>query len=120
MDEVPGLFRFYQYLLAFRKERPALQNFQRGDAVRNIRMQNDVLLFERHGNEDALIVCLNVGKEPESLQFENACIKIFDTSDVEWRGPGSLAPAKVQPEQPFLINPLSALVFEPTKNTTEE
>jgi maltooligosyltrehalose trehalohydrolase len=120
MDEAPGLFRFYQYLIAFRKERPALQNFQRGDAVRNIRIQNNILQFERHGNEDMLVVCLNVGKEPESLQFENTSTKVFDTSDVEWRGPGSLAPGTVQPEQPFLINPLSALVFEPAKHMTEE
>jgi maltooligosyltrehalose trehalohydrolase len=120
MDEVPGLFRLYQYLIAFRKERPALQNFQRGDAVRNIRIQNNVLQFERHGNEDQVIVCLNVGKEPESIQFENAYTKVFDTADVEWRGPGSLAPATVQPEQPVLINPFSVLVFEQTRNITAE
>ena len=119
-NEVPGLFLFYQYLIAFRKERPALQNFRRNDAVRNIRIQNEVLQFERHGNEDVVIICLNFGKEPESVQFEQACIKIFDSSDVAWEGPGSLAPAVAQAEQPFLINPFSALVFEQTKHTTDD
>ncbi|OQP46291.1 malto-oligosyltrehalose trehalohydrolase [Niastella yeongjuensis] len=116
IDEVPGLLRFYKYLIAFRKEQPALQNFRRDDAVRNIRIQKNILHFERHGNAAALIICLNLGKEPESIQFEKACTKLFDTSDVAWNGPGSLAPAVVQPEQPFLINPFSALVFEiPTR-----
>ncbi|AEV99454.1 malto-oligosyltrehalose trehalohydrolase [Niastella koreensis] len=119
IDEVPGLFRLYKYLIAFRKERQALYNFRRDDAVRNIRVQNKVLRFERHGNEEVLIICLNLGREPENIQFEKACTKIFDTSDVEWHGPGSLAPAVVQPEQPFLINPFSAIVFELTNKPEE-
>ena len=119
IDEVPGLFRLYKHLIAFRKERPALQNFRRDDAVRNIRVQNKVLRFERHGNDDVLIICLNLGREPENIQFEKACSKVFDTSDAEWHGPGSLSPAVVQPEQPFLINPFSAIVFELTNKPEE-
>ncbi len=116
IDEVPGLLRFYKNLIAFRKEQPALQNFRRGDAVRNIRVQNKVLHFERHGNGAVLLICINLGNEPASIQFEKTGTRIFDTSDVEWNGPGSLAPTVVQPEQPFLINPFSVLVLEiPTK-----
>jgi maltooligosyltrehalose trehalohydrolase len=120
INEVPGLFKFYQYLIAFRKKRPALQNFRRNDAVRGIHIENKILQFERHGNDDVLIVCLNFGKQPASIQFEQACSTVFDSSDIEWGGPGSLVPAVVQPEQPFLINPFSVLVFEKANNKGDE
>jgi maltooligosyltrehalose trehalohydrolase len=120
MNEVPGLFKFYQYLIAFRKKRPALQNFRRNDAVRGIHIENKILQFERHGNDDGLIICLNFGKQSASIQFEQACSTVFDSSDIEWGGPGSLVPAVIQPEQPFLINPFSVLVFEKANNKGDE
>lgn len=116
LNEVPGLFAFYQYLIAFRKNRPAMRNFRRNDAVRNISVQNYLLQFERHGNYDVLIVCLNFGKEPQSMQLEQSCIKIFDSSDKQWKGPGSQVPEVVQPEQQFSINPYAAIVFERTNS----
>jgi maltooligosyltrehalose trehalohydrolase len=121
LDEVPGLFNLYQHLIAFRKTHPALLNFRRYHAVRNIRIQNNLLQFERHGNEDVLIVCLNFGHDPESVVFEDALTykTLVDSSDEQWEGPGSLLPAVVQPGQPLLINPLSAVVFEQTKKTEE-
>jgi len=54
------------------------------------------------------------------MQYEQLYKKVFDSSDVAWGGPGSLAPAITQPGQPFLINPLSAIVFEQPDNTTVE
>lgn len=121
LDEVPGLFNFYQYLIAFRKARPGLQNFRRYDAVRNIRIRNNLLQFERHGNQEVLIVCLNFGKDTESLVFEQTHTykTLIDSSGEQWEGPGSLLPAVVQPAQPVLINPLSATVFERTSSTDE-
>jgi len=120
LNEVPGLFNFYQHLILFRKTRPALQNFRRYDAVRKIRIQNNLLQFERHGNNEVLRVCLNFGKEPESLLLEQSYTwkSLIDSSGKEWEGPGSLLPALVQPGQPVLINPLSAIVFQ--QNNIEE
>jgi maltooligosyltrehalose trehalohydrolase len=122
LNEAPGLFNFYQYLIAFRKARPALQNFRRYEAVRNIRIQNSLLQFERHGNNDVLNVCLNFGQEPVSLVLEQShnYKTLIDSSGKQWEGPGSLLPAVVHPAQPILINPLSAIVFEQSRITDEE
>ncbi|WP_207515128.1 malto-oligosyltrehalose trehalohydrolase [Longitalea luteola] len=116
LNEVPGLFDFYQHLIAFRKKRPALRNFRRNDAVRNITVQNNILHFERHGHYDVLTVCLNFGAAPQSVQLEQSCLKIFDSSDKKWEGPGSQAPEVVQPAQSFSMNPYSAVVFEQTNS----
>lgn len=122
IDKVPGLFNLYQHLTGFRRTRPAMQNFRRYDAVRNIRIHNNVLQFERHGNDDVLFIYLNFGKEPESIQHEQSYgyKKLMDSSDELWDGPGNLSPAIIQPGQPFLLNPLSASVFEKVNNLTEE
>ncbi len=106
--EVPGLFNFYQHLIAFRKNRPAMQNFRRYEAVRNIRIHNNVLLFERHGNDDMLIVYLNFDKEPQSMVNESSYQYnvVIDSSGEQWEGPGGLLPVTVKPGEPFLLNPL--------------
>ncbi|THU40207.1 malto-oligosyltrehalose trehalohydrolase [Niastella caeni] len=120
-NESPGLFIFYQQLIAFRKKKLAMQNFRRYDAVRNIRIQNNVLQFERHGNEESLIVCLNFGKEPESLLFEQSHTykKLIDSAGDQFGGNGSLTSSIIRPGQPFLLNPLSVCVFEPTDQSDE-
>jgi maltooligosyltrehalose trehalohydrolase len=122
INEKPGLFNLYQHLTGFRRTRPAMQNFRRYDAVRNIHIHNNVLQFERHGNDDMLIIYLNFGKESESIEHEQSYgyKKLMDSSDELWDGPGSLSPDIIQPGQPFLLNPLSASVFEKVRNLTDE
>jgi maltooligosyltrehalose trehalohydrolase len=119
--EVPGLFNFYQHLIAFRKSRPAMQNFKRYNAIRNIRVHNNVLQFERHGNNDMLIIYLNFSKEAQSLVNENpdACKVVIDSSGTEWEGPGNLSAITVQSGEPFLLNPFSATVFEIVNRSDE-
>ena len=122
LDNMPGLFNFYQHLTGFRRTRPAMQNFRRYDAVRNIRIHNNVLQFERHGNDDVLIIFLNFGREAVSIQNEQlaACKLLMDSSDELWEGPGSISPVMIQPGQPFLLNPLSVSVLEQAEKSADE
>lgn len=119
LDAVPGLFNFYQHLIAFRKDRPAMQNFRRYNAVRNIRIRNHVLQFERHGNDDVLIVYLNFSNESQNMVNDKpeACKVLIDSSGEEWEGPGNVTAGAVQPGEPFQLNPQSALVFEIVNRT---
>lgn len=114
LDEVPGLFNFYQHLIAFRKSQPALQNFMRYSAVRNIKIKNEVLQFERHGNDEVLIVYLNFSKEPQSMvnEYTSPCKVLIDSSSEQWEGPGNLTIGTIKPGEPFQLNPQSAIVFE--------
>lgn len=113
-DEIPGLRDFYRILISFRKTRPALKNFVRGDAVQQISIYNNVLYFERHGNNDTIVIYLHFGKTPETLVNERPVTlkKLFDSSNESWHGPGSAVPAFINKGQSFSLNPLSAVVFE--------
>lgn len=115
-DTIPGLLSFYQYLVAFRKTKPAMKNYQRGQAVQQIAIHNNVLQFERHGNNEALIIYLNFGNTPETLthQQPHTLKKIFDSSDKQWNGPGSKLPDYIKQNQAISLNPLSSAVFERT------
>jgi maltooligosyltrehalose trehalohydrolase len=113
-DEIPGLLSFYQHLIAFRKTKPAMKNYQRGQAVQQISIHNNVLQFERHGNNEVLIIYLNFGKAPETITYEQSHTlkKIFDSSDKQWNGPGGGLPDYIKQNQSVSLNPLSAAAFE--------
>jgi maltooligosyltrehalose trehalohydrolase len=115
-DDMPGLLPFYQYLITFRKIKPAMKDFQRGHAVQRIAIHNNVLHFERHGNNEVLTVYLNFSKKPETLTHEGpwTLIKTLDSSDKQWNGPGSQLPDNIKQKQSFIINPYSATVFDRT------
>jgi len=115
-NDMPGLLSFYQYLITFRKTKPAMKNFQRGHAVQHIEIHNQVLHFERHGNNEVLTVYLNFGEKAETLIHESpwTFIKTIDSSDKKWNGPGSKLPDNIKQKQSFIINPYSAAVFERT------
>ena len=93
-----------------------MKNFQRCHAVQHIEIRNDILQFERHGNNEVLTVYLNFGKKPASLTYEGpwTLIKTIDSSDKQWNGPGSQLPDNIKQKQSFTINPFSAVVFDRT------
>jgi maltooligosyltrehalose trehalohydrolase len=115
-DEVPGLLSFYRHLIELRKTRPAMKYYQRADAVQKITVHNNILQFERHGNDDALIIYLHFGKTPVTLLYEQPYTGkiVIDSSDELWGGPGSQLPCCLQQGQSISLNPLSAAVFERT------
>ncbi len=115
-EEAPGLLELYRHLIALRKTHPAMQSDDRATAVQHVRVHNNVLQFERHAGGQVLQVYLHFGKEPRTLSDDSGFTykKLLDTSDTAWNGPGSQLPDRVQPNQSFTLNPLSAAVFERT------
>lgn len=113
-DDMPGLLNFYRHLIHLRKTHPAMQNFERGKAVKNIIVRDPILHFERHAKDQVLVAYLHFGQSPSTLVNDGSFVlkKLVDSSDQAWDGAGSQLPCCVQPKQSFLINPLSAIVFE--------
>lgn len=109
-----ALLACYRFLIAFRKHRPAMRNVQRNGIRVYPAIDNDLLVIERTGGADAVLILLNFGSGARSCQHTTPLTlkKIFDTAHGEWNGPGVTAPDEVQADETILLQPLSAVVYE--------
>jgi maltooligosyltrehalose trehalohydrolase len=103
------LFAYYQYLIAFRKGRTAMQGRQR-NAVKVLEIKEDkVIAFERHFKSDRLLIVLNFNKHPVVFSLPYIGKKIFDSAALQWNGPGEINP---EDSQSAMLNAESAVIFE--------
>lgn len=113
--EEPGstLLRFYTALIRFRQIRPALQGRTR-DTMIVYPASGQTLPIERKILNDHLFIWLHFGDQPVSLQniTWKHLHKVFDSADLQWGGPGSLAAADIPPWHSIDIAAYSVVVFE--------
>lgn len=110
------LLSYYRHLINFRKQRAAMKNFERS-SVKVFDPQGDVIAFERESGPDCLLILLNFGKQAATYNCSSSdqIKKIFDSSSVEWNGPGEILPAEPDVTHSLQLNPQSAVIFERTK-----
>jgi maltooligosyltrehalose trehalohydrolase len=94
------LFEYYRYLIAMRKTRRALLNTARDSVF--VRTEGLLLIVERYGNDDRLLLLFNFSEEPVVYKDKRLLRKKFDSAAAIWHGPGSID----------LLQPLSAVVYE--------
>ncbi|HEY6901972.1 MAG TPA: malto-oligosyltrehalose trehalohydrolase, partial [Puia sp.] len=113
--EEPGatLLQLYRSLIRFRQTRPALQGRTR-DTMIVFPATGDTLPFERKIINDHLFVWLHFSSQPVSLDNITGSYlhKVFDTADLQWKGPGNGPQSDIVPGQAIHIAPHSAVVFE--------
>jgi maltooligosyltrehalose trehalohydrolase len=107
------IFSYYRFLIAFRKRRKAMQGYERSH-VNVFQSKNDVISYERNFENDRILIVLNFRKEiiPYNLPDNLPSKKIFDSSDKEWGGSGSLCTATIIRSQSIEINAESVIIFE--------
>lgn len=107
------LFAFYQYLIAFRKKRTAMKGKTR-DTLNVIPSPDRIIAFERNFKDDYLLVVLNFNKQAVSfpLSEKKKLKKIFDSSSMEWSGPGEITASEINMNETITVNPESILIFE--------
>ena len=107
------LFRFYQFLIDFRKHRPAMQGRTR-NTLEVVSTENNVISFQRKHATDHLLIILNFNKQmssytlPGGHEFRN----ILDSGSTDWGGPGKDGVISPIPGQTIHLHPESALIFE--------
>jgi maltooligosyltrehalose trehalohydrolase len=109
-EDSARLLSFYKWLIAFRKQRTAMQGRSRGTVHVFDATDNKVIAYERRFDGDYLLILLNFNKKEVgySLPASESLRKIFDSSTAD----GKVA------EDPTIITgfiklaPLSAHIFE--------
>jgi maltooligosyltrehalose trehalohydrolase len=109
------LFEFYKYLIAFRKERVAMQGYERHHVVAFDIPGKNLIAMERRFESDALLILLNFDHKPTSFSYPGltTSAKIFDSSSERWRREGdSHSGPQVSDAGTVVISPQSAVIFE--------
>ena len=108
------LLAYYKFLIHFRKAKVAMKGVER-DSVTVLPVSGEAIIsFERRFQNDYVLVVLNFSKHKADfdLPLSQPLKKIFDSSTVEWSGPGEITPRQLKGNKPFTMNPQSAVIFE--------
>jgi maltooligosyltrehalose trehalohydrolase len=111
-----SLRAFYQELIRLRKSVPALRNLEK-DCVNTTVLEGTRLLVVRRRQEtDQALILLNfadaLAEVPQDL-LGDAWMKVLDSADINWQGPGSSVPSVIWANSlpNWTIAPRSACVF---------
>lgn len=110
-----GLLGYYQFLLAFRKSRPAMQDRTKDGTLVYPGNGQPVLAFERKCNGDRLLVLLNFDTAPQEYRLPlsaDTWIKLIDSTASSWKVIDGVAPELLSSAVTIILPPLSAIVYE--------
>ncbi|MFH1778157.1 MAG: malto-oligosyltrehalose trehalohydrolase [Candidatus Omnitrophota bacterium] len=114
------IFKFYQELIMLRKSTPALSNLTK-DNLQICKQGDDFLILQR-GFKNSRVLCFmnfNEGKKTLSTELPaGEWLKILDSSEEKWRGPGSLLPETIEKNTTINTAPLSVAVYGNVKSFT--
>lgn len=113
-EQAQILFRFYQYLIELRKNRPAFKNKARNGLEVLPTEEEGIIAMRRLASDDQLILFFNFHPSENKCSFpvSSTARKIFDSSTLEWGGPGEPVPQTDCNDTFWLINPQSLVIFE--------
>lgn len=109
-----ALLACYRFLIAFRKHRPAMRATSK-DALQIYPVgQLPLLVIKRTSGQDAVLILLNFDKATQTYHHmaPTPLKKIFDSAHETWNGPGVKAADEILENEPILLQPLSAVVYE--------
>ncbi len=108
------LLDFNKYLIKMRKETPAFSNLNK-DNLEVSGFEDDKILFLRRWKDGSHVFCIfNFNKEERKIRTflpEIKWSKILDSSDVIWKGPGSLLPDRINGGEEITLRGCSFAVY---------
>jgi maltooligosyltrehalose trehalohydrolase len=108
-----AIFEFYRELIRIRGTSPALATLDKD----NLTVKNyEWLILLQRGQAEERIVCLmnfgDSGVEVRVEELDGRWIKIIDSSDWQWWGPGSKAQSAFELSQKFTVQPYEFLLYQ--------
>lgn len=108
------LLDFYTYIIKMRKEIPALSNLKR-DCLDVFGFENPKVFFLRRWEKDNHVLCIfNFNESDVNVTYpfpDGKWIKLLDSADVSWQGPGSLLPQYFDRKDDVLLRGRSFAVY---------
>ncbi len=108
------LLNWYRHLIHLRQTHPALLKRDR-DFIQAIgNDDNHTLILRRWCESTELVIAMNFASAPTelTLPLSHLACKLLDSATPEWAGSESTAPAELNPNQAFIIQPFSLVVYE--------
>ncbi|NLR68437.1 malto-oligosyltrehalose trehalohydrolase [Chitinophaga varians] len=104
----------YRFLIAFRKHRPAMRAVSKDALQIYPAGELPLLVMKRTSGQDTVLILLNFDKAVQTYHHmaPTPLKKIFDSAHEMWNGPGVKAADEVLENEPVLLQPLSAVVYE--------
>lgn len=108
------LLEFYKWLIAFRKERPAMLGRDRSCLTILPSSHPEIVLYDIHHAGDRIMVALNFSKEHNLFlqPFSFPLRRIFDSSSMQWGGQADHPNTLAEADEPIPMNPQSVSIFE--------
>jgi maltooligosyltrehalose trehalohydrolase len=109
------LFNFYRYLIAFRKTKAAMKGTSRENVQVLQAEQQKLISLVRSFENDTIVILLNFDDATVPYTPEKNVVsarKLFDSSALEWQGPGEICPEILTAGKQVLIHPHSVLIFQ--------
>ncbi|MBD3271357.1 MAG: malto-oligosyltrehalose trehalohydrolase [Elusimicrobia bacterium] len=116
------LLSWYHALLTYRKKCIILFDDTRKQYTASTIAHKQLIITSRYSKNRGMITVANFNKEtvPFKLQIpENHWMKLFDSSEANWHGPGSTLPEKLNSLTEYTIQPFSFVLYE-WRNKTHE
>ncbi|MFC1590245.1 malto-oligosyltrehalose trehalohydrolase [Candidatus Omnitrophota bacterium] len=108
------LLRYYQRIIALRKEMPALHVPDMKNLVVRTEKDSDVVFIERAYGASAVLCIANFAKTASTVSggyIRKRGRKILASSDKEWAGLGTSLPEVIEPETEYVIQPQTFLMY---------
>jgi maltooligosyl trehalose hydrolase (EC 3.2.1.141) len=108
------LLSFYQHLIALRKKIPALHNNDNSSLNISTFEDKKVIFIHRWHGDSHIWSLLNFNKQKSSIVLnipEGTWIKLLDSSEQEWHGPGSLLPETIAEKTALTFDPFSFVLY---------
>lgn len=110
------LLDYYTTLIHFRKKRIAYQGKQPETMKVHEPGKGSVIAFDRAFSTDRILVVMNFGKSSSPFVLPSSATppskKIFDSSAMEWLGPGEITFSTFNSHHEILLHPESVVIFE--------
>ncbi|MGA1839011.1 MAG: malto-oligosyltrehalose trehalohydrolase [bacterium] len=106
---------FYQQVIRFRKEIPALSNLNKDNLKAWHLPDKSVIFLTRRHRVSKILSIMNFSDQQQSLLvdfIEGKGVKRLDSSETKWMGPGGFMPESIEKGQQVTIGPSGFILYE--------